>query len=272
MQRDVVITDLTRMSGARVCVAGYVIVNGQPPVCVRPELEGRNLSEQWLMRGQSVIRPFSVLRVHLKRSTPHPPHTEDWLIDPSVTLVTEALPVKQRWELLRLTSNEAVEHIFGAPIQLDRGWFIIDGEGRQSLGTIFPDRIWEVFYGPKPNSNKWEYRVAFRDHAGKRYKLSVTDLAFRRYLDSSLAQERMTPSQLAEETTRKLQSASRLALRIGLARRLPADDRNPCYLQINGVYSDPDYLNGRCWADFAANASSNARSQASAPDVDDTPF
>jgi hypothetical protein len=23
-----------------------------------------------------------------------------------------------------------------------------------------------------------------------------------------------------------------------------------CYLQVNGVYSDPDYLGGRCFADF----------------------
>jgi hypothetical protein len=40
-----------------------------------------------------------------------------------------------------------------------------------------------------------------------------------------------------------------VALRIGLARGW---ERHPdrCYLQITGVYTDPDYLSGHCYADF----------------------
>jgi len=47
----------------------------------------------------------------------------------------------------------------------------------------------------------------------------------------------------------KVLQATRVYLRIGLARhwkRFP--DR--CFLQITGVYSFPDYLGGRCHADF----------------------
>ncbi|MGI6627904.1 MAG: hypothetical protein ACOX4K_06115 [Bacillota bacterium] len=47
-----------------------------------------------------------------------------------------------------------------------------------------------------------------------------------------------------------LRSADHVFFRIGLARgwsRYP--DR--CYLQITGVYTFPDYLDGKCFADFA---------------------
>jgi len=36
-------------------------------------------------------------------------------------------------------------------------------------------------------------------------------------------------------------------LRLGLGRRF----RGWHYLQVNGIYTFPDYLQGRCYADFA---------------------
>ena len=39
-------------------------------------------------------------------------------------------------------------------------------------------------------------------------------------------------------------------LRLGLARAYP---KNQCYLQVTGVYSFPDYLDGRNFADFGTN-------------------
>jgi hypothetical protein len=62
-------------------------------------------------------------------------------------------------------------------------------------------------------------------------------------------------SEAAKRLTAALQSAQ-VFLRIGLARgweKFP--DR--CYLQVTGVYSFPDYLGGRCFADFALSSEEN---------------
>jgi hypothetical protein len=49
-------------------------------------------------------------------------------------------------------------------------------------------------------------------------------------------------------------------LRIGLARHWHPDHEQPknrCYLQITGVYTFPDYLGGRCFADFPPQTAAN---------------
>ena len=77
----------------------------------------------------------------------------------------------------------------------------------------------------------------------------MTDLAFRHYLTHLVTVEGRSPEECAAELTATLQT-TRVYVRIGLARRW---ERFPerCYLQITGVYSFPDYLGGRCFADFA---------------------
>jgi hypothetical protein len=60
----------------------------------------------------------------------------------------------------------------------------------------------------------------------------------------------MPPARVAEVVTQVLSQRSAVFLRIGLSRGW---DRHPdrCYLQVTGVYSFPDYLQGRCFADLA---------------------
>ena len=51
---------------------------------------------------------------------------------------------------------------------------------------------------------------------------------------------------------RVLKQSQRVYLRIGLARpwcRFPGDDET-CWAQVTGVYTFPDYLNGRKFTDF----------------------
>ncbi len=95
---------------------------------------------------------------------------------------------------------------------------------------------------------RWDYRITFTDSTGTQYRLAVTDLAFRCYLDHTRTQQNIPPDNAAKDLTELFQSAT-VYLRIGLARgweKYP--DR--CHLQITGVYSYPDYLEGKCFADF----------------------
>lgn len=83
-------------------------------------------------------------------------------------------------------------------------------------------------------------------------------LAFRYLLDYWRVREEMSPTKASQHLTAVLQKAQ-VFLRIGLSRgweKFP--DR--CYLQITGVYSFPDYLGGRCFADLALSPKERAES------------
>ena len=68
------ITDLTRMSGDRVCIAGYT----PDGACVRPELPYGFFTEPWLIQdSKGIVRPFAkwssswigISRIRLTRRT-----------------------------------------------------------------------------------------------------------------------------------------------------------------------------------------------------------
>lgn len=93
MKTWLVITDLTRMQGKRVCLAGYTADR----TCVRPVFrKPLGLTEDWLQANkQGIIRPFAVVEFDLQENLPEPPHTEDWLISP-VYRVKRVLAPKAR--------------------------------------------------------------------------------------------------------------------------------------------------------------------------------
>ncbi len=244
MKASVVITDLTQMRGTRVCLAGY-LADG---TCVRPEPQDGELTQDWLYSDRRlVVRPFAVVELDLQYAISKPPHTEDWVIDEGYRNDGAVLDLEQQIDELEGIEDPSVAVIFGAPIQTGPGWYIPAGQGNRSLGTISPQRVWEVHLVQR-ESGRWDYRLAFTDRSGHRYSLAVTDLAFRRFLDYRTAHDGLSVEEASEHLTRVLQQ-SRVFLRIGLARpweQFP--DR--CYLQITGVYSFPDYLSGRSFADF----------------------
>ncbi len=247
MRREVVITDLTRMSGDRVCVAGYF----QNLACVRPEFHVDGPTEDWCRKGTTVvIRPFARVELDLldRPRTLVPPHTEDWIVDPLHRAGNDMLAAHERFDLLSAILDPSVAAIFGAPVNDDNGRWVAYGTGERSLGTIQPHTIWEATLQPKDSAAAWDYRLTFIDANNDRYRLAVVDLAFRRAFD---ALRRQSSGDHRAASTRMLAMlrASDVFLRIGLARRWPKfPDR--CYLQITGVHTFPDYLGGRCFADF----------------------
>ena len=259
MKTVLTITDLTRMQGQRVCVAG-VLADG---TCVRPVFRSGVLLEDWLqvtrrtgwfwlrVEKQVAIRPFARVEFELEVHIPDPPHTEDWVIDPVYRKPCGLLSPDERQALLTQILDPSVESIFGVPLQRGYGYYILSKQGKRSLGTIQPQQISAVTFGPgAKEATKWDYRLAFTDAAGQSYQCAVTDLAFRYFLDSLHTGDHLSPAEAAHRLTETLQQAQ-VFLRIGLARgweKFP--DR--CYLQITGVHSFPDYLAGRCFADFVS--------------------
>lgn len=253
-RRALVITDLTRMQDERVCLAGYPVdlAWNEAPVCVRPDFRYGVITEPWLFsHGRVIVRPFAVVGVDLIEHRPRPPHTEDWAIDERVRVARWAYDDEERHALLTHLDDGSVVNIFGAPIVHEGRWWVTAGTGVRSLGTIQPSRVVGVVLAPKVARNGWDYRIAFDDVASDRYDLAVTDLAFRFALDHRRDWDGQSPSEIADTTLNTLQAAKALFLRIGLTRGFP-DRPDRCYLQITGVYSFPDYLGGRCFADFPA--------------------
>ncbi len=266
MRRRVVITDVTRMAGERVCVAGYTRKGGQPEHCVRPLFRYGDLTEHWLYPRSGVIRPFAVVEFDLLKHDPDKPHSEDWIIEPRLRLVQELLSLDERLAFLEAIEDASVREIFGTDILHDEGWFVRQGHGRRSLGTIRVASIDEVVYRRWSDSGKWDYRLGFHDAGGHHYRLVATDLTFRLYLDA-LRDEGVSPADAARTVADALTSADWVYLRIGLSRGW-AKHPDRCYLQITGVYSFPDYLEGKCFADLSPDANDRNRP----PEPGEVPF
>jgi hypothetical protein len=246
MKQQIAITDLTRMQEPKVCIAGYA----KDGTCVRPVIPFQGIPEWFLHKDDClIVRPFAVVELDLLRHTPEPPHTEDWEIDRfHRRLVVAQLPDGRKQHLLERTSSGSVTDIFETEIHDDFGFYVKAGEGARSLGTLRPAEIGGVIYEPK-SDGKWDYRIVFKDQAGQVYRLAVTDLAYRCYLDYGRVEVGYPVGELVSRLA-SLFNQRTTFLRIGLARqweRFP--DR--CYLQITGIYTFPDYLRGRCYADFA---------------------
>ena len=249
MKRRVAITDLTRMREGRVCLAGYVREKSGALRCVRPLFRDGELTEAWLSDGAAVVvRPFAIVELDLRQHWPDSPHTEDWRVDPAYRVQRGMLSTDGRLKLLAGIVDADIASIFGAAIHREPGWYVKATEGHRSLGTIEPQEV-TVIHGPKPDGDGWAYRIAFADNAETQYRLSVSDLAFRCYLDEQRGREDAAAQRAAEDLTATLRDADRLYLRIGLTRGW-GEFRDRRFLQVTGVHSFPDYLGGRCFADF----------------------
>ncbi len=245
MKTWVVITDLTRMQGTRVCLAGYTA----DKTCIRPVFrKPKGLTEEWLQATKhGIIRPFAVVEFDLLQAAPKPPHTEDWVISP-VYRVKRVLEAAGQRALLNEIADDSIASIIGLPIHEEQQTFyIMAGEGTRSLGTIQPAEITSVVYqGGLPDKRR--YRIAFTDAEGESYRLAVTDLAFRYYLDDLASTHKLSPQKASAQVANQLNEAE-VFLRIGLTRGWDKHlDR--CYLQITSVHTFPDYLRGLCYADF----------------------
>jgi hypothetical protein len=233
-----VVTDVTRMQGDRVCVGGYL----EDGASIRPVCDQFGPTEAWLRpsREERVV-PFAVISLSVGPPPDLvPPHTEDRVVPATGHWVVETLPAADASALLDWSASACVRDIFGADLHADEespwGRFVPSGEGMRSLGTVRAAQLLAVRYQYSPDRGRWDYRVRFRDAAGEQFQLAVVDLAFRRRLDA-MRGDGLPAERIAAKTQAALQRQT-VYLRIGLARGW---ERHPdrCYLQITGVYGFP---------------------------------
>ena len=232
MKKRLVITDLSRMKGNRVCISG-IDENGN---AIRPDIPPTGIRENYLLdeRGQRIVTPFAEIEFDFILPMPKPPHTEDWEINTNYRpRLIGFLAAEEREKFLESILDGSVRAIFGAEIH--EGRYTNPGEGRRSLGTIRVQNILDVNHSMK-EEGKHQYRITFSDMSGEIYNLPVTDCAFREYCDAQRIQLGKNPRSISAELQQRL-TQSDLFLRIGLTRLF--NDLH--WLQVTGLYAFPDY-------------------------------
>lgn len=246
MKTELIITDVTRMQEPRVCIAGY----DSRGRCIRPVLPPPGIHENSLyLKGQVVVSPFSVISFDLQNQISEPPHTEDWRYDPGSVSFIAKLGEKQKREELEKSLFPNVQAIFDVQILSQPGHYVLEGHGPRSLGTVRPRQVLEASY--EEWDDKWKPRLSFVDNEAKSYRLTVTDLAWRYYCDSQ-RRANHSAGKISAMLTSELRSRQ-VYLRVGLARHW---EKHPdrCYLQLTGIYTFPDILEGKTFADFAPDS------------------
>jgi hypothetical protein len=248
--QEILITDLTLMKGGRVCFAGI----DHQGITYRPEPSHEGVFFEHLFQdGRPIIYPRSVLKMDLEAVAKiKPPHTEDhdWKQVDKTSPLYVTTDAKWRTALERTAFTTALD-AYG--VELDDGKRLTPGQGVRSLATL---QLIEppIFYcRPKPsNENEFDYRISFTDSSGAKFQwIPITDLTLRTYVDWQSKQGGYTPGQTSYRLSQFFKSAV-IFLRLGFSRpfRRTSASEPYCYLQVNGIYTFPDYLRGKTYADL----------------------
>jgi len=260
LKTELVVTDLTRMSKDRVCIA---TVNKQCK-SIRPKLVNSNFRLYWCYREDHIIQPFTHLCLDLLEPISNPPHTEDWTIDPNFIEIYKIIPEENRKRLLDQIIDKNVSCIFGAEIHHieNKGYFIDSGCGSRSLGTI---KVKNAYHFSHRNYGHWDYRITFEDHNSLCYRLKIVDFSFQTYIDYLRVSERKSIDYI-EQYINDIFSTRDLYFRVGLSRGWSIHPER-CYLQINSIFTCPDYLNKKCFDDYLKEISKSPNEHTICEDI-----
>ena len=219
--RQVLITEVTRMTGGIVCVAGLDVATGK---MVRPlQVDGSNWEEaSWVeadfFRVGNIV---GLTPANSPASTQFPHAMEDFRCA-MVTKLGVATPT-QLYKACVETADRNVDTLFAN--QLVTGKYVLDGTNCRSLGCVLVDAGAISLQVPYD-----KVQVSWQDPPHVWHNLSVTEVAIR------------TPEAdvgLRLLRARLLHVTGDIVLRLGLARGWAGADGSfdpkRCYLQLNGL-------------------------------------
>jgi hypothetical protein len=229
--KRIVITDLSRMKGDRVCIFGF----DDKKRHIRPVIPHIGINEGYIFdtENKQIIKPFAEVEFDFIRPLPEPPHNEDWEINTGYKPKRiRNLSENESKRFLEEVLDDSVNAIFEDSIQNHR--YLITG-GSRSIGTIRVKEVISVNYSIKQGDN-YEYRITFSDMNGDVYNnLPITDLAFRKHCDDQRFQGKNIDQ--INHDLKEIFNQCDLFLRIGLSRLF----HEKYWLLVSGVHSFPDY-------------------------------
>ena len=225
--RKVIITDLTRFSTPeKVCTAAIDVDTGE---CLRPMPYFESA-----MVAKLNIHPGAILEgdLTLNANTSNP-HIEDASYKNLKYL--DAVSSKEFKSILDQTLSSSVESGFGISFSDGQKYIPVEVLATCSIITIkvSPSSldIHEDQYKPG------KIKASFTDGAGHSFRyLSITDRGFFDY-----AKRHQDDGELGKVQNFIL-TQDEVYLRIGVGRRWKVDDRDGYWLQVNGIYTFPNFL------------------------------
>lgn len=246
MRQIIVITDLTQMpAGNYVCIAG-ISESGR---CIRPvaEVREKGVSKDLLFsKSKLIVRPGAKVEFDFHPVKVELPHVEDHGFDPN-HIVSKGFCSSTEWEnILRNSSYSTVEAIYDGLLEEDK--WVRRGANTKSIATLAGPMIVDM----ELSETSVKPRLRFKDNTGHVFDCPTNDPTLWNLCYSSVKRQGRKREELSSELVSALRSADRLYLRLGLARpwRQSAVGEPRCYLQVTGVYTFPDYLHGKTFADF----------------------
>ncbi len=242
MRKLLAITDVTHMWSDIVCIAGLT----EDLQCIRPVTEGGVRIWSLYKSKAPVIFPSSKIWIDLSPAQVAPPHTEDQNFDPVSIEFKDSFETHHWEKLLLLSSFGSVQHIFDGRL-VDRQ--VAPGTKTRSLGTIKDVKVTNLHADLRYDRVGW--RLDFQDESGEQHNnFPVNDLAFRG-LARNLHDSGLSLDDVADRLYERISQSEKVYLRVGLARPTAVGKYGEaCWAQVTGVYTFPDYLNGRIWSDF----------------------
>lgn len=221
-ERQVLITEVTRMSGGQVCVAGIDIQSG---VMVRPLMpDGSNWDERaWVDENFHQVGNLLSFRPAIAGHPAYPHATEDFRVAHVTLLATSSSA--ELYAACVETADGNIDDIFDG--QLIDGKYVVADSPCRSLGCVLVNE--GKIRVSAPFGSK--VQVSYRDDCGTWHNLSVTEL---------WTKNQGAPEVGAEALAERLNvRGGAVALRLGLARAWDGGDQGfdpkRCYLQLNGL-------------------------------------
>ncbi len=227
----IVVTDLTRMGGDRVCVAG-VDPDGftwrpEPGSAAGVRRADLKMDDGVNVGPGSVVEFFGEPKVDKT-----PPHIEDFVYRRRMNVVRHAND--SEWlRALVCTTFPSVSDIFDGFIR--NGRFVPPGSETRSLGTIIP--ISSSIELRIEDPEKPALRLSFRDQSEARYvRWAVNDLALATYVTERCAAGNSHQA-IESEINGRISRIPELYLRVGLTRPWSATGPEQCWAQITAIHS-----------------------------------
>lgn len=232
MKKTIFVTGVTRMNGGFVCVSGIDLQSGE---FVRPEIkypERYGIKKEFLyVDGKPVIKPLVKIELDFLKHIPQSQfHTEDWLIDP--TYKPRLIAIPNDTEKKQILESHTDTSLNNELYDQDRSLIIIRPQDVPWVQL----RVYE---------DQLKCRLKFKDQAGDEFNLPVTDanwLAVCKHLWT-------TDNPNSIRRARALLHNKEIYLRIGITREFQGQK----WKQVSGVFTIPDYLGGKCFADYNYN-------------------
>jgi len=220
--REIIVTDLTRLKKDKVCLAGIDPINAEL-IRPTPYLDQQECITRRILPGSKIRAEF------VKIADAKPPHVEDyqWKNWNVVGSATSA----EFHDLLAAISSPSICEGFG--IEINDKCIPVDSAPGHSIITVKTMVKLHSGYG----NDLSKIKATITDAAGLALRyLTVNDFRFYQF-----AQEKQSRADLAH-LNKFINSQSEIFIRLGLTRFYNTDGRSGYWLQINGIYTFPDFF------------------------------